>query len=185
MTFQDPLFFEQTFKSEFDSLCNMANKIVGSQEIAEDLVQNLFLSIWKKRNKIKVKSSVKAYLTSSIINLSYNHIRSQKRRDSLRPHSDLISNQTEQAIHFNELHNRIDAAIKKLPPKCQVIFSLSRFQGMSNSQIASHLEISNKTVENQIGIALKKLRKELQPYIVLGFFGLLVLIVLILIISLL
>lgn len=184
MTFKDSVFFEETFKSYHNYLCNLANKIVGDRTASEDLVQNLFLKIWKNRNTIEVHSSVKSYLSTSIINLSYNFIRSRKRLESVTPPLMVSTNQTEESVNFNEIQMKLDHSIKKLPAKCQVIFTLSRYEGMSNKDVAQHLGLSIKTVENQIGIALKKLKEEMAPYITLGFYGFLILIIYLLLFTL-
>lgn len=177
MTFNDPVFFEETFRTEYDYLCNLANKVVGKKTVSQDLVQNLFLKIWKNREKIVIHTSVRSYLSTSIINLAYNFLRSQKRLEMLRIPLKVSTNQTEESVAFNELQSKLDQAIRKLPAQCQTIFTLSRYEGMKNKEVASHLGLSTKTVENQIGIALKKLREEMAPYITLSIYALLAIII--------
>lgn len=167
--FKDLASFESIYKSYYGQLCNLAYKIIGDQAAAEDVVQNLFIKIWSKRDMIVV-SDVKAYVNKSTINASLNYLKSSKIKStiSLAVVPEQNDNSTEKHVRLNELHTKIDMAIKRLPPKCQVIFNLSRFEHMSGDEIAQHLGVSKKTVNNQIGIALKKLREELKPYLVIG-----------------
>lgn len=167
--FKDLTSFESIYKSYYKQLCNLAFKIIGDQAAAEDVVQNLFIKIWNKRDMIVV-SDIKAYVNKSTINASLNYLKSSKNRSmiSLASVPDQNDDTTEKQVRLNELHAKIDLAIKKLPPKCQVIFNLSRFEHMSGDEIAQHLGVSKKTVDNQIGIALKKLREELKPYLIIG-----------------
>ncbi|MCG8321239.1 MAG: RNA polymerase sigma-70 factor [Cytophagales bacterium] len=166
--FKDLTSFESIYKSYYKQLCGLAFNIIGDQSASEDVVQNLFIKIWNKRDMIVV-SDINAYVKKSTINASLNYLKSSKSRTivslaSLTDHSD---NVTEKKVKLNELQQRIDLAIKRLPPKCQLIFNLSRFEHMSGSEIAKHLGVSKKTVDNQIGIALKKLREELKPYLII------------------
>ena len=175
-TFENLTSFESVYKSYYKQLCNLAFNIIGDQVAAEDVVQNLFIKIWNKRNTIVV-NDIKAYVYKSTINTSLNYLKSSKNRNmvSLATLLDHGDNTTEKQVKLNELQSKIDLAIRKLPPKCQVIFNLSRFEHMSASEIAKYLGVSKKTVDNQIGIALKKLREELKPYIIIGGIVLIVL----------
>jgi len=171
--------FEVIFKTHYRYLYNLAYKITGDIGGSEDIVQNVFLNIWNKRDRIKIETSVKAYLHRSILNACYDFIAKSKKIVSL-DNSDYIEDSSEYTAHEiarNELQEKIETAIKNLPAKCQMIFSLSRFQGLSSQQIADELKVSKKTVDNQIGIALQKLRIELKDFITLKSLSLLILII--------
>lgn len=171
--------FEMTFKDHYSYMYNLAFKITGDSSGSEDVVQNIFMNIWKKRSKIKIETSIRAYLHRSTINACYDFISKSKKTISLErsESKDQFSEHTEQQVAHNELQEKLEIAIKNLPTKCQVIFSLSRFKGLSSQQIADELAISKKTVDNQIGIALQKLRTELKEFITLKSVSLLILII--------
>lgn len=177
--------FERLFKNHHKRLCNLSYKIVGEKDTSEDLVQELFIRIWKKKEVLEI-ADMRNYLNRSIVNASLNYLKSVKHRRLITPLevlSDVESNETEEQLKLRELRNKIDLAIKKLPPKCQTIFALSRFEQMSSKEIADHLGLSKKTVDNQIGIALSKLRNELKPYLVLSMITLLMLLLLFILIG--
>lgn len=161
--------FEQIFKEHYAYLVNLAHKMVGDRQEAEDIVQGVFLNIWKKKHHRQVHGTMKSYLSRAVINASYDAIASTKKVIQLTQTSDTDSADatTDNQLALNELQQNLEIAIKKLPAQCQVIFALSRFQGYSSREIAEELGLSKKTVDNQIGIALKKLRQELQEFITL------------------
>lgn len=170
--------FEVVFKTHYRYLINLAYKLTGNADASEDIVQEVFLNIWSKRAKIKIQTSVKAYLHRSTLNACYDFISKSKKTISLENSQidDPHSKHTEEQIAHNELLAKLEIAIKNLPSKCQMIFSLSRFKGLSSQQIANEMNVSKKTVDNQIGIALQKLRTELKEFMTLRSIDLLILI---------
>lgn len=162
--------FEELFKNHHDKLCNLSYKIVGEKDAAEDLVQELFIKLWDKRDTLTIHE-FGGYLSKSIVNSSLNYLKSAKSRRAMMTMDvvpDMGEEVTEEQLKVNELQAKIDLAIRKLPAKCQTIFALSRFENMSSREIANQLGLSVKTVDNQIGIALSKLREELKPYLLLS-----------------
>ncbi len=158
------LIFRQHYK-----ICHLsALRIVKDEHIAEDLVQEVFLELWRKRTKHQINTSLKAYLRRSAVNRSLNYIRDQKIKFD---DEDKVPQTTEdyssalKMMETNELQGHIDRAIDTLPERCRVVFSLSRFEEMSYKEIAEKLDISIKTVENQISKALKILRNILGPHL--------------------
>lgn len=153
-------------------LCNAANKILNDADTAEDVVQDVFVKFWSKRENMNIIHSVKSYLYRATINTSLNYLESNKKiirlKDTEHSSESLTINTGEELSH-KELKNKIDEAIDQLPPKCKVIFVLSRNEGMKYQQIADHLGISVKTVENQMGKALKMLRERLKPFLTKEF----------------
>lgn len=152
-------------------LTNMAYNILGDSDQAKDCVQDVFIKIWNKKTRLKIDKELKSYLTRSVINSCYDHLSSVKMKLSKSfTQNNQNSLDTESQVRLEELKVILELALEKLPKQCRLIFSLSRFQGMSGKEIAEHLQLSKKTVDNQIGIALKKLREDLSDYISLSCF---------------
>jgi RNA polymerase sigma-70 factor (ECF subfamily) len=155
--------FESLFQVNYQPLCAAAYRIVQDKDIAEDIVQDVFIKVWQKRESLDISISVKAYLFKSTINQSLNHIKkvsnmNEREAQYTSEYNDDV-NSTEQIIALKETRQRIDAAIKALPQACRTVFILSRYEHLSYKEIASELDISIKTVENQMVKALKYLRK--------------------------
>lgn len=165
--------FEALFKVNYSSLCLTAIRIINDKAIAEDIVQDVFLQIWKKRDVLKIEGSLKAYLHKSVINQSLNYHTKQKSsllREQIHYHeTNEAINTVEQKIFSRDTEIKINQIINSLPEGCRRIFILSRFEQMSYKQIAETLEISVKTVENQMSKALKILRENLYIIILLTF----------------
>jgi len=139
---------------------------VGDKQIAQDTVQDTFVKFWSKRNDIDSNVNIKAYLFTAVRNKALELLRRDKMKES---HADKIAhleslrnddNAEAEAEKYVRLE-RIHAAIKTLPPKCQEVFSLSKINGLSYQEIADYKGISVKTVENQVVRALKLLREKL------------------------
>ncbi len=155
------------FQLYYGYLCKVAYKIIPDKNLVEDLTQEVFFELWRKKEKLKVSISLKAYLRRATVNRALNHIRDQKVRfsgEELRPSPKSTQPTAGQQMEAEELQQRIDQAIDGLPERCRIVFVLSRFEDMSYHEIAEMLDISVKTVENQISRALKQLRETLGPY---------------------
>ena len=161
--------YNQLFMDYYTNLCRFAYTYVKDTEIAEEIVQELFISLWENRNELNINTSARAYLYTSVRNRSLNYIRNEKTR--IGHENEFALKQIEKVtdiIDFcerEELQNIINEAVDELPESCQQIFRLSRYENLSYNEIAQQLNISPKTVENQIGIALKKIRTKLSPYL--------------------
>jgi len=166
--------FEETFRKYYQSLCNYANSILKEMDEAEEVVQNLFLSIWEKRSDLEISISLKSYLYRAVHNHCLNRIKHLKVREEYQQYAvnfyDASYESVSQTVMKNELETKIEEAIKKLPEQCRLIFRMSRFEELKYHEIAEQLELSPKTVENQIGKALKILRVELAEYLPLLLF---------------
>lgn len=166
--------FEELYKSHYRQLRNTARQLTGDWDAAHDLVQEVFLRLWNRHEAIDNILNPGAYLYKSVVNASLNHLsrnKGNRQAESLQLPSDAS---TEAGLDLKELQRHIQRALEQLPPKCRAIFILSRFEDKKNKEIAVLLGLSLKTVENQMGIALKKMRENLRPYIskdvfVLGF----------------
>jgi len=167
MSHDDKLAFEQIFKSYYAELCRFCLKYVRVETTAEEIVQNIFINIWERRAQIIITSSIKAYLYTAVRNRSFNYIRLQLPKDQKMVPVDnmpiIETDSKEQDMIFDDLKMHVKTAIENLPTKCRIVFNLSRNSGLTYKEIAEELDISIKTVENQIGVALKKLRVQLRP----------------------
>jgi RNA polymerase sigma-70 factor (ECF subfamily) len=159
--------FEALFRTYFQPLSLYAASIIHSQEDGEEIVQDLFFQIWEKRQQLHITSSLKSYLYRSVRNRCLNFIKHQKvkekyRQEAVQQFSEAVNEPPSDAP---ELKEKIQAAITTLPARCREVFELSRFEGLKYREIAEVLGISPKTVEVQMGKALKTLRKELKAYL--------------------
>lgn len=159
-------FMEALFKAYFPMVCKTIYRLVQDAPASEDLAQELFIKIWNKRNNLQ-DIYFKAYLHKSAINMALDYLDKTRRKG---PHTSLDETMTlvqtaptGQNIQQTKMH--IQDAINRLPEKCREIFILSRYEEMSYREIAGALNISVKTVENQVITALKKLRVSLQEYL--------------------
>lgn len=157
--------FEETFKLHYKALCNAANKILDDKDASEDVVQDVFLKLWAKKEDITIIQSIKSYLYRATINTSLNYLESNKKILRLQDTEITTAVNGGEELQHKELEIKINEAINLLPPKCKAIFVLSRYEGMKYQQIADHLDISIKTVENQMSKALQMLREQLKPFL--------------------
>ncbi len=158
--------FESVFRSHFAMLSNIAYSVIKDEDAAKDVVQQVFVKLWQKKDVLEIKGSIKSYLHRAVINSSLNYIEKNKRFfyvDSMKEECDISQDSQQKEISDAEIEQEIRKAINELPEKCNLVFSLSRFSGMSNKEIAEYLQISIKAVEKHIGKALKTLRLSLKP----------------------
>ncbi len=160
--------FKYFFDTYYDDLCNFVNSYLRDEVLSEEIVQDIFVYFWEKRSAINFYSSVKSYLYTASKNRSLNYLRDRKNQkrisDKLVSPSDFVTNEADQYLEVEELRRIISQAIEGLPAKCREIYCLSRDGGMSNHEIAEELGVSVKTVENQITIAIRKIKDFLRPY---------------------
>jgi RNA polymerase sigma-70 factor, ECF subfamily len=158
--------FEKVFKIYYEPLCRHAFRLLDDKDEAEDLVQNMFVKYWEKRETTEITTSLKSYLYKSVHNLSLNNLKHQKVKNQYEQHNILSINGSSKNENFAyELEGEIQKSIESLPPQCKIIFSMSRFEELKYREIADALDISEKTVENQMGKALKIMREKLKAYL--------------------
>lgn len=153
--------FETIYLEHYERLYGLAFTYLKEMEEAKEVVQQVFAKLYEKLPKLEITQSLDGYLNTAVRNTCLNEL---KRK---RPDVEL-EEQTEEE-HFDETYHleqaeeelRIWKAIEALPPKCKRIFMLSRFDQMKNAEIAEQLDISKRTVETQISLALKNLRAKL------------------------
>ena len=152
----------QIFQHYFKYLLVTAANVTGDSNKAKDLVQDVFLELWKKREQIVVQSSLKSYLRRAVVNRSLNFIKSQKRfdygDDPVDPFRADPSMDAQSKLELADLQAVIQQTVDNLPDKCRAVFLLSRYENLSHKEIAAKLGISTKTIENQITKALRALR---------------------------
>ena len=154
--------FERLFNEYYSSLCLFANRYLKDLDLSRSVVQEFFVDLWLKKEKIRIRGPVKTYLYKSVRNKSIDYLRQSKKSERLSETLEKkLYSQFEDKLEEAELNDRINRCIEQLPDKCREIFLLCRFEGLKYSQIAEKLNISVKTVEMQMGIALKKLRSQL------------------------
>ena len=154
--------FEALFDRYWSRLYAYAYRIYGKEKICEDIVQEVFISLWEKPDVQKI-INLEAYLLRAVKYRIANHIRDlrfTKVHDSILEEIPTLPRAGQQ-LEFNDLEQRVHLEISKLPPRCRKVFMLSRFEDLSNSEIAQHLNISIRTVEKHISDALSHLRSNL------------------------
>lgn len=165
----DEAALEEVFHAYYANLCRTVYRVLPDAAMAEDLVQEVFYELWRKRANLEVKHGLGAYLRRAAVNKTLNYIRDQKLAltDEAALPPDLASSQpgAAQQLETNELRERMHAAIDALPERCRLVFVLSRFEEYSNQEIADRLGIRVKTVENQMTKALRLLRSAIEPYL--------------------
>lgn len=158
---------ELIYKKYYKLVCSAIYKIIPDYVLVEDIAQDVFCDLWRKRETLKITTSLKAYLRKTAVNKTLNHIR-KKKIVTQSDDSDVILNieatSSIDTLEYVELQDFINNVIDELPTKCRIVFMLSRFEEYSYKEISAELGISTKTVENQISKALKKLRKALKRY---------------------
>lgn len=168
---RDEAAFEQVFKSQYKSLYAYAFTITGTEAAAEETVQNVFYKLWERAETLSIAGPVQAYLYRAVYNESLNYVKHQKVR---MQHRLFVQHRREEStgagsrsVQVKELEAKISLAMNELPEQCRTIFQLSRFEELRYREIADRLQISVKTVENQMGKALKLLRVKLADFLVL------------------
>jgi RNA polymerase sigma-70 factor (ECF subfamily) len=164
----DEAAFDEIFRSWYASLVRAAESIVRSRAVAEELVQDVMLELWRRRESLVEGGSAQAYLFQSVRNRSLNYVRHERVERRAEPEAERVA-QIQAPAQSLLVEEEIDVALRRavagLPDRCREVFELSRIHGLKYSEIATVLGISVKTVEAQMGKALKVLRVELAPWL--------------------
>jgi RNA polymerase sigma-70 factor (ECF subfamily) len=157
--------FEKLFRSSYVSLVRYAKTILKDHDTAEEIVQDLFFRLWQDRSNITIESSLNGYLFRSVHNKSLHFIEHQKvinrHAGEIAASADETAEPVTDAIYYSELQSKVARVLERLPERCSVIFRMSRFEGLKYNEIAEKLSVSLKTVEANMGKALKEFRKAL------------------------
>lgn len=163
---KDKRAFELVFNQYFNIMVAYANRFMDTREEAEEVAQDVFVKFWEKCDSLSPDSSVKSYLYRSVHNSCLNVLKHEKVKDGYKQHViNFLETTYQNTIDESDpdvVRKKIHDEIDNLPPRCSEIFKLSRFEGLKYQEIADHLEISVKTVEVQMGKALKVLRENLK-----------------------
>jgi RNA polymerase sigma-70 factor, ECF subfamily len=157
--------FESLFRSSYVSLVRYAKTLIKDHDTAEEIVQDLFFRLWQDKEKLNIESSLNGYLFRSVHNKCLHYI--EHKRVVERYAEEMSYRQPENQespsdiLQYGELQARISRILERLPERCGQIFYMSRFEGLKYNEIAEKLSVSVKTVESNMGRALKEFRKEL------------------------
>jgi RNA polymerase sigma-70 factor (ECF subfamily) len=157
--------FEALFRALAPGLCALATRYVDSRQVAEELVQDLFLELWTRRADLHIEQALTSYLFTATRNRALNHVKRERHLSQWRTQTARLIDETDRsAPNDSELLDALELqdAIDHLPARCRLIFMLNRQQDMTYGEIARSLGLSVKTVETQMGRALKALRERLK-----------------------
>lgn len=160
--------FDTIFRDWYARLVLIADRIVGERQVAEDLAQEVFLELWRRRETLALETTVHAYLLQSVRNRALNHLRHvQVRRRSAAEVVEMSGSSipADAETVAGELAVAIEHAMLALTPRCREVFQLSRERGFKYSEIATQLGVSVKAVEAQMGKALRTMREHLAPWL--------------------
>jgi len=161
--------FDAVFRANYAALVGSAERILGRRDVAEEIVQDVMLELWRRRETLAVEDSLRGYLFRATRNRSLNHLRHGAIEKRAEP--ELAANRAESgsSAHAALVEEEIEVAVKRavadLPARCREVFELSRVHGLRYAEIATTLGISVKTVEAQMGKALRLLRERLAQWL--------------------
>lgn len=166
---RDEAAFEQVFKEHYKNLHVYAFSMIREQAPAEEVVQNVFYKMWARADKLEIPGSVAAYLYRAVHNETLNYLKHLKVRSDYQLYvshrSDEHAEHAAKQLQHKELQQKLKQVLSELPEQCRTIFQMSRFEELRYREIAERLGLSVKTVENQIGKALKILRTKLTEFL--------------------
>lgn len=162
--------YESLFRDHYSELCAFANKYLNDLAAAEEVVQSFFVKFWEKRDSLTQVQSKRAYFYSSVKNACLNQLKHIEVREEYKLYNqremEAQDYGVDEEFEANELSEKIRQSIDKLPEGRRKIFIMSRYDGLKYKEIAKKLKISIKTVENQMGSAIKYLKLELADYLI-------------------
>jgi RNA polymerase sigma-70 factor (ECF subfamily) len=154
--------FETLFRAYYEPLCRYSYLFVESMETAEEIVGDLFYTLWKERQKLQIFTSVNGYLYRAVKNKSLQYLEQKRVREDYRKiyieHAVVETSTPQEDLEYKELEQQIAQALAHLPERRQKIFHKHRVEGKKYNEIAQELQISVKTVEAEMTKALRELR---------------------------
>lgn len=161
--------YRQLFRLFYKPLCQFASSIVRSNEQAEEIASDVFVNVWKNRERLLQVANLKVYLYVATRNTALNYLNKQQLQhfsiDELSLELSIADNTPEQLMISEEMARKMVEAVNKLPPRCKIIYKLVREDGLKYKEVASILEISVNTIDVQMAIACKKISESLHLYI--------------------
>lgn len=154
------------YQQHWQGLFLSAYGVLKDRKQCEDIIQDIFLQLWLRRAELQVRETLKAYLSTAVRYQVFRHLRkaAEQRQAQLRLPAEPAAQEAEQALFQKDIRQRIEAVVAVLPHKCRQIYRMSREDFLSHKEIAAQLQISPKTVENQLTIALRRLRHSLDGF---------------------
>jgi RNA polymerase sigma-70 factor (ECF subfamily) len=157
------------FRIYFTSLLHFAQTFIKSKPVAEEIVSDVFFQVWQNRASLPGINNLTVYLYTCIRNRSLTYLQKQKKEmtiwlDEASPSLPHAGPDPEQLYITSELAVAIDSVVEDLPPKCRMIFKMIRVDGLKYREVSEIMDISQKTVEAQMGIAMKKIHEAIRPY---------------------
>ena len=156
----DYVSYNKLFERYYGRLCQYVYSLLMDKNDTEDVVQELFLNIWKNRERIEIKENVGGYLYKMAKHLALNHLRSKVYFNNLSETQDQLS--YEDNLVESEFRIALYGCIDHLPDRCKEVLLLHRIKGLKQKEISEKLDISVKTIKNQIWTSLQKLRRCLE-----------------------
>ncbi|WP_442589272.1 RNA polymerase sigma-70 factor [Pedobacter sp. AW31-3R] len=173
-----PADFDEIYLMYYPALNRYASSMVRDDAIAEDMVHNVFLKLVENGEALNNSTYQKAYLYRAVYNECMNHLKHQQIESTYQKHSQPRTEENqekaEKSVQYKELQQAINNALNHLPEQCRMVFQLSRYEQLKYREIAGMLEISVNTVEKHMVKALKRLRIQLEDYLPLLIFWLLI-----------
>lgn len=173
--------FELVFKTFYSRLYAFSKEYVVDSSVAENIIQDTFMSLWNKRTELKDDTNLNAYLYTIVKNFSLKYLRhvtvstaykeyEKARKAELNLNLEALNELETSDLAVKEIEQIIDETLNELPSRCREVFEMSRFSGLKNREIADELGITEKAVEANISRALKALKISLKDYLPLAFF---------------
>ncbi len=157
--------FEYLFREFYIQLLRYCTQLIRNQTIAEEIVQEKFVQLWEKRDEINIHTSYKTYLYTSVKNKSIDYLRLKYKKSFItyeEANQLLVHNaDPSRLLEYSEFSDIVTKAVEELPEKCFTVFSLKRYGEFTRKEIAEKLNISEKTVDNHLSMATKKIRSYL------------------------
>jgi len=171
MKIGDSASFNILFDRYWEKLYSTVFSVCSDREVCSEVVHDIFLNLWIKREKLQIES-FRAYIHASARYHVYRHVKNARRqsleyREDLEFSSRVSMNDGELNIHYQDLEKSVERELQELPRRCQEIFTLSRREQLSNDEIATRLDISKRSVENQLTHALRHLRLSIRHFLVI------------------
>ena len=164
------------FREYYVSLCAYSRRYVGRRDIAEEIVSDTFMKIWENRERLEINTSIKAYLFNAVCNNSLYYLRKLKSTNNILEYfKDTISDNIgfesvsedieEQSLIMENMGQKIEEAVSRLPEQQQKVFRLRRFEGKKTKEVAEMMGLSVKTIEMHLSKATFHLREKLKEYL--------------------
>ncbi|MEI8112849.1 MAG: RNA polymerase sigma-70 factor [Bacteroidia bacterium] len=166
----DEIAFQELFELYVHGILRFSNSILRSKELSEEAVSDVFFNLWTHRAKLAKIENIKAYIYTSARNTSLNYLSKERREKAISLEDISVSlpiNEIcpESVLISKELKEAIGRAIDHLPERCKLIYSLAKIEQLKYKEIAQILDISVKTIDHQLTIAIKKIGEEIQVYL--------------------